>query len=55
MVRARQFQVIIPNHNRGFAGDAVEWLLPGQGRCYQGDRQTTAEHLQRCLLGMETQ
>lgn len=31
------------------------WVLPGHGRRYQGDRQTMAEQLQKCLLWMETQ
>ncbi|NJR41024.1 MAG: MBL fold metallo-hydrolase [Leptolyngbyaceae cyanobacterium CSU_1_4] len=34
---------------------SFEWVLPGHGRRYHGDRQTMAEQMQKCLVWMETQ
>ncbi|BAU43353.1 MBL fold metallo-hydrolase [Leptolyngbya sp. O-77] len=37
------------------ANYSFEWVLPGHGRRYQGDRQTMADQMQKCILWMETQ
>jgi len=37
------------------AGYSFEWVLPGHGRRYHGDRPTMAEQMQKCLVWMETQ
>ncbi|HIK16449.1 MAG TPA: MBL fold metallo-hydrolase [Leptolyngbyaceae cyanobacterium M33_DOE_097] len=37
------------------ANYSFEWVLPGHGRRYHSDRQTMAEHMQKCVMWMETQ
>lgn len=34
-------------------GYRFEWILPGHGRRFQGDRHTMSDHMQRCIQWME--
>ncbi|XHX78576.1 MAG: MBL fold metallo-hydrolase [Stenomitos frigidus ULC029] len=37
------------------AGYSFEWVLPGHGHRYHGDRLSMVEQMQKCLIWMETQ
>ncbi len=39
---------------RQLANYSFEWVLPGHGRRYHGDRETTNHQMQQCLAWMET-